>query len=530
MKSVLFSALTNYFVRNKDFTPVANNGDELVFNTGLNSMIKDAFGTIYQVDFVDVDCFSCEELKQLLEINKNRLLEMEGSHSHYIFKVFFFDSRSDKEKIKTIEDAQIHKIKSKRFLKCITVDLELKDVSKHFKVPLVDGISKTLKAFLHENKEFDASTSEEISEILLSKQKDYEIEFKAKIPVLTYVLIAINVLIWAVMNLYSLKSGTDINQLLIDYGAKENTLILSGEYWRFLTPVFLHAGIVHLLLNCYTLYALGIGVEKIFGRWRFLAIYFIAGLIGNIASFMFSTSWGVGASGAIFGLMGAMLYYGFEKPALFKNYFGPSIITTILINVMYGLSRSGIDNFAHIGGLIGGFFATGMVFSLKEPKKWYLNTKIMFLVIIGITIGGLFYGFNNDESKINEKVTQLEQLDKEQKWDDAEKLAEEIMGLKPSNEYTKLKVLWPLVKAEAVKKKFDKAVENAKTIKAISPADGCFILGVVYLDMGKYDDAKKELLEAKSLKAEHNNIDELLNQIEAAKGYNYKMHPLSRTK
>jgi rhomboid protease GluP len=506
-------------VRNKDYIPVANDGDNLVFNTGVNIVIKNSYQSVFEIHFVDADRFSTEEIRQALEINKTNLLDIKGSHYHYIFEVFFFSNSEDREKIKIIEDGQVHKNNSRRFLKCITVDLALKNISRHYKLPLADGgISKTLKVFFQNNENLKASTSEEISEMLLSRQKEYEIEYKAKTPLLTYTLIAINILIWAAMNLYSFKSGANIHSLLTDFGAKDNARIISGEYWRFLTPVFLHNGIEHLLLNCYSLYAIGLGVEKIYGHWRFCIIYFVAGIIGNIASFMFSTYGGVGASGAIFGLMGAMLYYGFEKPALFKNYFGPNIIITLFINLVYGFSRSGIDNFAHIGGLIGGFFATGTVCSLKERKKWYLNKGIILLVLIGITVGGLFYGFSNRDNGLLTKVSQLEQLDRDQKWDDAEKLAEEIISSGPSSENTRLQVLWMLARAEAVQQKFEEAVESAKKIVDISPKDGHYLLGAIYFDMGQYNEARQEFLEAKNLKAEYDNIDELLKQIEEIMG------------
>ena len=119
---------------------------------------------------------------------------------------------------------------------------------------------------------------------------------------LTYVLISINVVVWLFIKLYANYKGVFEGSLLTVFGAKDNTLIMSGQYWRFLTPVFLHNDITHLLVNSYSLYILGTTVEKLIGRPRFLFTYIIAGITGSIMSFMFSTYRAVGASGAIFGL------------------------------------------------------------------------------------------------------------------------------------------------------------------------------------------------------------------------------------
>ena len=99
--------------------------------------------------------------------------------------------------------------------------------------------------------------------------------------------------------------------LLILFGAKYNPLILEGEWWRLITPMFLHIGLIHLVMNSFALYYLGTAVERIYGRYRFLFIYLFAGFAGTLASFLFSPdSISAGASGGIFGLFGALLFFG----------------------------------------------------------------------------------------------------------------------------------------------------------------------------------------------------------------------------
>jgi len=184
----------------------------------------------------------------------------------------------------------------------------------------------------------------DFKELAKKNEKGYKIEIKDKKPWVTYVLIAVNILVWLLIEIYARSKGVDSSSLLVDFGAKENTHIMMGEYWRFVTPMFLHNGITHLVVNSYSLYVLGTTVEMIMGKGRFLFIYLMAGL-----------------TGAIFGLLGALIYYGTEHRELFKKGFGRGILTTLLINIVYGLSVPRIDNFGHFGGLLGGFLASGVV-------------------------------------------------------------------------------------------------------------------------------------------------------------------------
>lgn len=148
---------------------------------------------------------------------------------------------------------------------------------------------------------------------------------------------------------------------LILLGAKENSLIAAGELWRLVGATFLHGNLIHIFFNAYALYALGPESERIYGTPRFLAIYFLAGVGGSVASYLFSPSPSVGASGAIFGLMGALGVFFYLNRRLFGE--GgrmqvQSIVTIAVINLLIGFSSPGvIDNFGHLGGLAAGLIA-----------------------------------------------------------------------------------------------------------------------------------------------------------------------------
>ena len=175
-------------------------------------------------------------------------------------------------------------------------------------------------------------------------------------------LVIINVVIF----LYSAYlSGSIMNidvYTLYRLGAKENVAIASGEYYRLITAAFLHGGLVHLIFNMYALNALGGLIDRTFGTFRYIIIYIFSAITSSLLSFYMSDSLSIGASGAIFGLMGAALIFGFRE----KNKIGRGFLTNILsvvgINIFIGLTQPNIDNFGHIGGLIGGMIIAVIIY------------------------------------------------------------------------------------------------------------------------------------------------------------------------
>lgn len=184
-----------------------------------------------------------------------------------------------------------------------------------------------------------------------------------------YIPLVLNVIIWAVPALADVLGvrigGFPPSVVVRALGAKDNAAIfLGGEYYRLLTAMFLHGGLLHLAFNSWALYVLGQEVERLFGTGRFVAIYFISGLAGSVASYALTPSNSVGASGAIFGLIGALAVFYYASRAvlgqLARAQLG-SLITVLMINLFIGFSSPGIiDNVAHLGGLLGGA-ATGVL-------------------------------------------------------------------------------------------------------------------------------------------------------------------------
>ena len=159
-------------------------------------------------------------------------------------------------------------------------------------------------------------------------------------------------------NAINIQNENVLANVLVKYGAKENTLIAQGQYWRFVTPIFLHANLLHIGLNMLNFAVLGIILERIMGHARFLLVYILTGIVSIIASFAFSPQdISVGASGAIFGLVGAYTIFVLMHRRAFRRGGIPSLIwiaLVIAVNLCIGLFISNIDNYAHLGGLLSG--------------------------------------------------------------------------------------------------------------------------------------------------------------------------------
>lgn len=159
-------------------------------------------------------------------------------------------------------------------------------------------------------------------------------------------------------NAVNIQNNDALTNVLVTYGAKENDLIIQGQYWRFITPVFLHANLLHIGLNMLNLVVLGIVLERLMGHLRFILVYFITGMVSIIASFYFMPSEvSVGASGAIFGLVGAYSIFVLMHRRAFRRGGILALLWLVIIiglNLSIGLFIPNVDNFAHLGGLLSG--------------------------------------------------------------------------------------------------------------------------------------------------------------------------------
>ena len=216
-------------------------------------------------------------------------------------------------------------------------------------------------------------------------------EINMRPPYVTYSLLLINIVVWLMMNITGLLFGLSQSKQLLIFGAKVNELIARGQFWRLFTAMFLHIGIAHLFFNSYALYIYGPVVEQLFGRGKYLTIYLVSGVMGSLFSYVLSPNPAAGASGAIFGLMGSLLYFRKNYRYIYDKVIGPQLLLIVGINLLYGFIQPGIDNWGHIGGLIGGIL-TGSALGLYKEEDKSPKRLILWILIIGILTAGLIYG------------------------------------------------------------------------------------------------------------------------------------------
>ncbi|MED4730424.1 rhomboid family intramembrane serine protease [Aneurinibacillus migulanus] len=230
-----------------------------------------------------------------------------------------------------------------------------------------------------------------IEQVEMEREREVRSTFFYGKPRFTYVFLAIIIAIFILMEL---SGGSQDPRVLLLFGAKFNPLILAGEWWRFVTPMFLHIGFMHILFNGVALYSLGTLTEQIYGSVRFFLVYMISGISGVVGSFAFSENISAGASGAIFGLFGAMLYFGTQNKELFFQTLGTNILVVLGINLVIGFLSPGIiDNYAHLGGLVGGFLASALVGMPKHGPRIGIRIGALTLLVLlfwwGLRTGGL---------------------------------------------------------------------------------------------------------------------------------------------
>jgi rhomboid protease GluP len=182
----------------------------------------------------------------------------------------------------------------------------------------------------------------------------------------TYGLIGVTLVVFILQLVSTQLFGVDV---VLALGAKINSAIAAGEIWRLLSPVFIHIGLLHFFVNMYSLYAIGPAVERFFGSQRTLVFYLLSGIGGVVMSMAFSPNPSVGASGAIFGLLGALGMFLFAHRHTFgraATFQFRQIVVVALLNLGLGLVP-GIDNWGHLGGLITGVALTASVGPNLEP-------------------------------------------------------------------------------------------------------------------------------------------------------------------
>ncbi len=256
---------------------------------------------------------------------------------------------------------------------------------------LTEVFPDIVKKTNHKEKGIDLfmKISEDINKNTYKKSLKVDKIFSKKLPIITYTIMIICLLVFIAT--YIFGNGSQDTQTLLKFGANWDVLTKSSpkEYYRLLTSTFLHIGFIHIIVNMYSLYVIGPQVESFFGKLKYLFIYLFSGICGSMLSLAFThNTISAGASGAIFGLLGSLLYFGYYYRAYLGNVVKSQIVPIILLNLAIGFILTGIDNAAHIGGLVGGIVAT---MAVGIPDKSTKFEKINGLVMLIIYFAFLVY-------------------------------------------------------------------------------------------------------------------------------------------
>ena len=377
-KEILVMKLIHYFMIKKDYIPIIIKGIDnevwLENPKGEFRIIRIVTKNIFNNEQYEFDTFKVRNITS--QIKKQTL-------NPFIDVLTIYTDIGDNFK-KKIEN-------SKRY-KYITIEEE-KDINdneilnKHFK-DIKDNMS-----FDEDGYDLLGKITSDISQKNVNDNERYNNMYKQKKPIITFILIAINIIVFALM--YILGNGSESTQTLIKFGANYGVLTKAGEYYRLITCAFLHIGILHLICNMYSLYVLGPTIEHFFGKGKFILIYLYSAIIGSLFALTFQGNQVVtaGASGAIFGLLGALLYFGFSYRGYVGNRIINQVIPVILINLLIGFTSTGISNSAHIGGLIGGLAISFMLGAemKDENKSSRINGTIITILLTGFMIYMAFF-------------------------------------------------------------------------------------------------------------------------------------------
>ena len=358
-------SLINYFITEKNYNPMIIHGlNDEIWLENLNEdykIVRIVSHHIHNKEQLDFDKF---KLSRIVKQVKKKTLS---------FKVKVLSIYTDLEDDKILSNDDIYINKEE-------------DINNPKLTNVFPNIVEKTK--VDENGlEYFIKVTDNINQKNESKSKIAEKIFSFKKPIVTYSLIFICILVFILM--YVLGNGSTDNYTLLLFGANVDTLTKNGDYYRLFTSMFLHIGILHLLCNMYSLYIIGKEVENVFGKVKYLIIYLLSGIAGSILSLAFNhNTICAGASGAIFGLLGALLYFGYY----YRTYLGATltrtIIPVIVLNLIIGFTSSGIDNAAHIGGLVGGIL---IAMAVGVPDKSNNNNKINGIVLSLIYFGFIIY-------------------------------------------------------------------------------------------------------------------------------------------
>ena len=375
---LLVMKLIHYFIVSENYTPIIIKGisDEIWLENKNKeySIIRIVTKNIINKEQYDYDILKTKHIvkqlkRKLIDFSMN-VLSIYLDKNFYTNKIDNFDEKYISILIKDEDD----------FINNEYINKAYKQVIDKF-------------TYKEEGFELISKLTKEIEEKNIKEGQEREKYMRNNKPIITYILIFINIVMFVLM--YMLGNGSENTNTLIDFGANYILLTKAGEYYRLITSGFLHIGVIHLLLNMYSLYIVGSQVEYFYGKVKYTIIYLFSLIMGSLFTVALSSvnTVSAGASGAIFGLLGSILYFGIKYRGYIGNSLVNQIVPVVVLNLIIGFTTPGIGNAAHIGGLIGGYLismAVGIGIDKKEQRSSRINGIIISAIL---TIFMIYIGF-----------------------------------------------------------------------------------------------------------------------------------------
>lgn len=354
----IMMSLVHYFVTKENYAPIHVQGvkDEIWLENleGPYRIIRISCNSIINEEQYKFDIF---KMKHIMKQIKKKTLSFKVNALNICLDMSKKVELKLDKNIETITAESLSEIRNNKNLKEIFPSIDEKLIETD------DGL------------ELIINVTNDINEKTEKENRKFSEVFSPKKIIFTKIIMLICIFMYFVVAIYG-GNFIDFDANLLAYLGGS---YFGGEIWRVVTSSFLHAGLIHLMVNMYSLYIIGPQVETFIGKWKFVFIYLVSAICGGLMSMVFiePNVVSIGASGAIFGLMGALLYFGYHYRLYLSDAMKGQIIPVIVINLIMGYFL-GFDNAAHIGGLIGGYLAAMAIgIKNKSTKKDMLNGSIV---------------------------------------------------------------------------------------------------------------------------------------------------------
>ena len=365
-KDEITMSLVHYFITEEDYTPIVVKGvkDEIWLENseGKYKIIRINSNHIHNDEQFKFDLF---KTKSVMKQIKKKTLSLSMNALNIFLDLDDSVKLDNQKNIDSVKIENFEEIKSNEGLTGAFPNIQSKLIQK------TEGL------------DFIINVTNDLNKKTERENKNYEKIFKPKKIIATNVLMIVCILFYAFV---ALSSGNFVSLdsiTLLNYGAVNQLALKNGEIIRLVLAIFLHANIIHLAVNMYSLSIIGKQVETYLGKLKMILICLVGGISGCLLSAISGTICGVGFSGALFGLLGALLYFGYH----YRLYLGEALKTQIIPIIIYNLALSllipNIDFFAHLGGLVGGYLCSMAVgVSGKSKNSERINGVITTLIYI----------------------------------------------------------------------------------------------------------------------------------------------------